>query len=73
MTIKLKLSKQQAERLKARAAQQGRSVEDYLIDLAERESREGWQARLKALPQLLPDDLPALPDHALQREALYKE
>lgn len=75
MTITLELSDEQARRLKERAAQHGQSVEDYLLDLAKREelSYEEWSARLKALPELLPRDLPSLPDEALRRETMYRE
>ncbi len=75
MTITLQLSDDQARRLNTRAAQHGQSVEAYLLDLAEREelSYEAWRARLKALPEMLPEDAPSLPDEALRRETMYRE
>jgi len=75
MTITLDLSDQQVRRLKARAAQHGQQLEEYLVHLAVHEeiSYEEWNARLKALPELLPRDLPSLPDEALRRETMYRE
>lgn len=75
MTLTLHLSNDQARRLKARAAQHGRSVEEYLLDIAEREalSADEWSTRLKALPDLLPRDVPTLPDEALHRETMYRD
>lgn len=74
MTITLELSDEQARRLEAQAAQQGRSVKEYLLDLATREelSHQEWRARLKALKNLIPDGVPSLPDEALRRESMYR-
>lgn len=75
MTITLEIPDEQARRLKAQAAQRGQSVEDYLLSLAAHEDLpyEEWRARLKALPEFLPEQVPSLPDEALRRETMYRE
>ena len=74
MTITLELTDEQARRLKAQAAQHGRSVKEYLLDLATREELpyEEWRARLKALQNLIPEGVPSLSDEALRRETMYR-
>lgn len=75
MTITLELSEEQARRLRARAEQRGRSLEEVLVELVDQGtlSPEEWSARLRALPHLLPRDLPSLPDAAVARDAFYRE
>ena len=74
MTITLELSDEQARRLEAQAAQNGRSVKEYLLDLATREelSYQEWRDRLKALTNLIPEGVPSIPDEALHRETMYR-
>lgn len=74
MTITLELSDEQVRRLEAQAAQHGRSVKEYLLDLATREELpyQEWRARLKALRNMIPEGVPSLPDEALRRETMYR-
>ena len=75
MTVTLSFSDKQARYLETRAAQHGQSVEEYLLSLAKREvfSDEEWEALADELTGLIPDNMPALPDEALRREAMYRE
>ena len=74
MTITLELSDEQARRLEAQAALHGRSVKEYLLDLATREelSYQEWRVRLEALKNMIPEGVPSLPDEALRRETMYR-
>ena len=74
MTITLELSDEQARRLKARAAQHGRKVEEYLLDLAEHDLDDvEWDSLADELARLVPETISPLPDAALRRETMYRE
>lgn len=70
----IELSDEQARLLEAQAAQHGRSVKEYLLDLATRQelSCQEWRSRLKGLTKLIPEDVPSLPEEALRRETMYR-
>ena len=75
MTITLELTDEQARRLRARAAERGQRVEDYLLHLAEREPLpyEEWKALLDDLPNRLPRKPPVLPGEAFDRATMYRD
>jgi len=75
MTITLRLSDEQARRLRAHAAARGQSVEEYLLRLAEQASLsdEEWEVLTDELTELIPNTVPSLPDEALRRETMYRE
>ena len=74
MTITLDLTDEQARRLKARAARRGQDLASYLLSLAESESlsEEAQQELVDELTHLVPDNVPPLPEKALDRETMYR-
>ena len=75
MTITLRLSEEQARRLERRAAQEGKTIEAFLLGLAEQAllTNDEWEALADELTQLVPDTVPPIPDEALSRDTMYRE
>ena len=62
-------------RLQARATARQLSLEDYLVQLVERDalSEEDWEALADEVANLVPMDAPPLSNEALRRDTMYRD
>ncbi|MEE8587294.1 MAG: hypothetical protein V3T83_20835 [Acidobacteriota bacterium] len=84
MTITIDLSEEQAEALKAQAAAQGLSVEDWLQELArqhtprsiahlQRIDPEEWARQFQAWAESHDSSTPVLSGEAMSRDSIYPD
>jgi hypothetical protein len=80
-TIKIDIPDQQAEALKAKAAAQGLTLEDWFRRVAEQEVQsesvptdpQEWIRQFNSFVESLDPNTPVLSDEAMSRESIYPD